>query len=70
MVVGGIAAATTALAGLSSRIMETARDYGRLAKLAGTDTVNFQAGAFAVGTYGLSPDKYADMQKDWQDKVG
>ena len=68
----GIAAGFSvgAMANYARELARTGQELDRLAKLSGTSIERFQAEAYAAERAGISQEKYADILKDVQDKVG
>ena len=68
----GIAAGLSvgALANYARELGRTGQEIDRLSKLSNTTVERFQAQAYAVERAGISSEKYADILKDVQDKVG
>lgn len=66
----GTAAAVTGMAALVASTSEGARETKNLAALSNATTKEFQRGAYAVKRYGFETEKYADILKDVNDRVG
>lgn len=70
--VGGIAAGFSvgAVLNYAKGLAQLGAEVDRLAKLSATSVQDFQAQAYAAERAGISSEKYADILKDVQDKVG
>ena len=69
-VTGPLAAATAGVALLANKASTYTRDLDRMAQVSNTTTREFQKQAFAVQSVGIESDKYADILKDMNDRVG
>jgi len=69
-IAAGSAAAVTGMAALVASTAEGAREIRNMADLSNATTQQFQRGAYAVQRYGIETDKYADILKDVNDRVG
>lgn len=64
------AAAATALAAITVETVNSAREISRLSQIAGVSTREFQRYAAGARAVGIEQDKFADIIKDVNDKVG
>ncbi|WP_418141508.1 hypothetical protein NUW46_04870 [Marinobacter sp. MA] len=69
-VAAGSAAAITGMAALVASTAEGARETKNLAQIAGATPREFQRGAYAVKRYGVETDKYADILKTTNERIG
>lgn len=69
-VTGPILGVGAAIIGLGAKAAETTRDIRILSELSGQSTTEFQKQAFAAKTVGIDMDKYGDIMKDVNDRVG
>ena len=69
-VAGAAAAAATAVAAFGKMTLDAAREVDQLSKISGLSAEAFQRQAFAARSVGIESDKYADIIKDVNDKVG
>ena len=69
-VTGPLAAATAGVALLANKASTYTRDLDRMAQVSNTTTREFQKQAFAAQSVGIESDKYADILKDMNDRVG
>lgn len=67
LAISGTTAAFTAIANSSIR---NARDLDSMAKVAGYSVEEFQALSFAFENFNISQEKFSDISKDVQDKLG
>ncbi|CAM4349208.1 phage tail tape measure protein [Pluralibacter gergoviae] len=66
----GALAASTALAAMIKQTAEAGVEISRLSKLANASTTDFQKYAIAANAAGISQEKFSDIMKDVNDKVG
>lgn len=64
------AASVVAAAEITRRTAESAREIDNLSRMVGLSSAEFQRNAAAASTAGIEQQKYADIMKDVQDKVG
>lgn len=64
------AAGAAALSAIVKSGTDAAKEIAIMSRLAGTSAEEFQAMSFAASTVGVETDKFADIMKDVQDKVG
>ncbi|MEM8489617.1 MAG: hypothetical protein AAF756_02240 [Pseudomonadota bacterium] len=64
------AAGAAAVAATTVSTVRAATEVSRLAQISGTSTEQFQRYAFAAKTVGIEQEKFADILKDTNDKVG
>ena len=71
-VAGPLAAAFSvdAIVGYTRQLVQTGVEINRLSQLAGTSAENFQQFAYGAKQAGVPMEKFADIMKDVQDKVG
>lgn len=65
-----VAAAAAAGTAIVKTTAESSREIANLSRLVGESTTEFQRNAAAARTLGIEQEKYADIMKDVQDKVG
>lgn len=65
-----VAGAAAAGAAIVKSTAESSREIANLSRLVGESTTEFQRNAAAAKTLGIEQEKYADIMKDVQDKVG
>ncbi|WP_406818212.1 hypothetical protein [Klebsiella pneumoniae] len=66
----GALMAGTALAAMIKHTAEAGVEIGRLSKIANASTTDFQKYAIAASAAGISQEKFSDIMKDVNDKVG
>ncbi|CDO37267.1 hypothetical protein [Novosphingobium sp. KN65.2] len=66
----GITAPVVALAGSIGNLAQRSKELQNAASVAGTGFEAFQRGAYAASTVGIQFDKFGDILKDTQDKIG
>ncbi|CDO35815.1 hypothetical protein [Novosphingobium sp. KN65.2] len=66
----GITAPVVALTGSIGNLAQRSKELQNAAAVAGTTFDAFQRGAYAARTVGIEFDKYGDILKDTQDKIG
>ncbi|HCF8268906.1 TPA: phage tail tape measure protein [Klebsiella pneumoniae] len=66
----GALTAGTALAAMIKNTVEAGVEIGRLSKIANASTTDFQKYAIAASAAGISQEKFSDIMKDVNDKVG
>ena len=66
----GVTAPVTALAASIGNLAEKSRDMQNAAAVAGVGFEEFQRGAYAAQSVGMEYDKFGDILKDTQDKIG
>lgn len=66
----GALTAGTALATMIKHTAEAGVEIGRLSKIANASTTDFQKYAIAASAAGISQEKFSDIMKDVNDKVG
>jgi len=69
-VTGPLAAATAGVALLANKAATYTKELDRMTQVSNTNAQTFQRQAFAVKTVGIESDKYADILKDMNDRVG
>lgn len=65
-----IAGITASFAALTRRTVGNAQELDSLSQLAGESVEEFQALSYAFGMYNINAEKFADISKDVQDKLG
>lgn len=65
-----VAAFSATFAALSKRAVDNAKELDALAQLAGEGVEDFQALSYAFEQYNINAEKFADLSKDVQDKLG
>lgn len=65
-----VAGVTASFAVMASSAVNSAKELDAQAKLAGVTVEEFQALSYAYGQFNISQEKFADISKDVQDKVG
>ncbi|MGE5988670.1 hypothetical protein ACQJ21_21090 [Klebsiella michiganensis] len=66
----GAIAASTALAAMIKHTAEAGVEISRLSRIANASTTDFQKYAIAASAAGISQEKFSDIMKDVNDKVG
>jgi len=69
-VTGPLAAATAGVALLANKAATYTKELDRMTQVSNTNAQTFQRQAFAVKSVGIESDKYADILKDVNDRVG
>jgi len=69
-VTGPLAAAGVGILALSQKAATATKEIEKYSNLTGETVENFQAQAFAANSVGIEMDKYGDILKDVQDRVG
>jgi len=69
-VTGPLAAATAGVALLANKATTYTKELDRMTQVSNTNAQTFQRQAFAVKSVGIESDKYADILKDMNDRVG
>ena len=65
-----VAGVTASFAVMASSAVNSAKELDAQAKLAGVTVEEFQALSYAYGQFNISQEKFADISKDVQDKLG
>ncbi|MFD3284001.1 hypothetical protein ACE41O_12845 [Alteromonas macleodii] len=65
-----VAGVTASFAVMASSAVNSAKELDSQAKLAGVTVEEFQALSYAYGQFNISQEKFADISKDVQDKLG
>jgi hypothetical protein len=69
-IAAAVTAGSVALKGMINNATRLATETKKLSRLAGLSTTEFQRQAYAFETVGFQADKFADVTKDVQEKVG